>query len=95
MQRIIHGQLGIAPSEPLPKDDRYTSFFLISDDADLDGEPFFAKCPIIVDQGIFKYRLSIVRRVLENAITIILANSFGCLWTKELQEKVRQQVGEE
>ena len=72
---IINGTLQVPASEPLPSDDRPMPYFLIGDDAFLLCmwlmKPFSGRI-LLDDQRIFNYRLSRVRRVVDNAFGITM-----------------------
>ena len=88
-ESIIDGTLQVPAAEPLPSNDHPMPYFLIGDDALLLCKwlmkPFIGLM-LLDDQRIFNYRLSHVRRAVDNAFGI-LANIFGCLLTTMNQNK--------
>jgi len=80
---LRNGTLGFPDPEPLPRDDRCTSFFLVGDDAFPLRSYMVKPYPhhnLDREQRIFNYRCSRARRVVENAFGI-LACRFRCLLT--------------
>ena len=78
---IRNDTLGLLPLEPLPNNDIPMPYHIIADD------PFalsttvmkpFSQCNLTREQQIYNYRLSRVRRCVENAFGI-LANRWTCL----------------
>jgi len=83
-QRLDNDQMGFPPAEPLANDDQDMEYFFIGDDAfslrTYMMKPYSRSARLPVPERVFNYRLSRVRRVVENAFGI-LANRFGFLLT--------------
>ena len=82
-EAIENGTISFPAADLLPHDDEDTAYFIIGDDAfalrSWLMKPF-GKRNLGIPERIFNYRLSRVRRVMENAFGI-LGNCFHCLLT--------------
>lgn len=79
MRAVIEAEtIGFPPQEPLPHDNEDTPFFIVGNDAfPLQTKLMkrFSKCNMVIDEGIYNYRLSRSRRIGQNAFGT-LANRF-------------------